>query len=317
MIPFNSTQLTGVVNKRRPVRTPILDAHFTARRQVGTPQIQLDVLRDVEGLAIDISHGVKSTRAKNVGWDTKTFTIPRFSEHDILTANDVLGLRAPGQVNRSEALMGLYNRKLDAIRRRFDRTTEYMAVRAMQGEVVDGGGNVIATYEMEPKVTIKFSDSTDDPVDVFDDAAVAISRKLGGEPGNLIAYCGINAYKKLRNHDKVQQLLTGPQGPQMIESGEVRRISGITIRRMPNVFADLSGADQPFVDDDTIIIASDDMGGELIYGPCEGSGGRLALVNYLVDTWEEKDPPGTVVRVETNPLPIVTRPDSVRRFKVT
>ena len=95
MIPFTSTQLTGVVNKRRPVRTPILDAHFTARRQVGTPQIQLDVLRDVEGLAIDISHGVKSTRAKNVGWDTKTFTIPRFSEHDILTANDVLGLSEP------------------------------------------------------------------------------------------------------------------------------------------------------------------------------------------------------------------------------
>lgn len=316
MIPFTTTQLTGVINKRRPVRTPILNAHFKTSPQVGTTTIQFDVLKDVEGLAIAISHGVKSTRAKNVGWDTLTVPIPRFSEHDVITANDTLGLRAPGQNSRSEPLMALYNRKMDAIRRRFDRTIEYMAIRAMQGEVVDGAGNTIATYDIAPAQNVDFGDGGDDPVDLFDDVAVAVSRALGGDPGGLIAYCGVLAYKKLRNSGKVQTLLNTPYGPTFLENGELRKVGGMTIKRLPNVFADLNGNDQPFLPDDAILIASDEMGGELVYGPCEGPGGRLLLVNYFADAWEEKDPPGTVIRIETNPIPVVTRPDSIRILKV-
>lgn len=315
MFPFTSAQLTGVVNKRRPVRTPILDAHFTNRRQMFTPEIQIDVQNSPEGLALAISAGAKSLKARQAGWSTYTLTLPRFSEHDMVKAADIKGYRAIGTEAAMQAFMQMVNKKMDDIRSRFDRTMEYMAIKGMQGQVVDGGGNVIASYGVPGAVNINFSASTDDPVDVFDDAAVSIARTLGGDPGGLIAYCGVVAYKRLRNHDKVQTLLTGPAGPGMLEGGEVRRVGGVQIRRLPNVFVNNAGSEVPFMDDNTIVIASDQMGGELMFGPCETPTG-LELVNYFVDTWTERDPAGEMLRLETNPLPVVTRPDSIRRYTV-
>lgn len=316
MFPFTSAQLTGVVNKRRPVRTPILDAHFSARRQMFTPEVQIDVQNSPEGLAVAISAGAKSTKARQAGWSTFTLTLPRFSEHDMVKAADIKGFRAIGTEAANQAFMQLVNRKMDNIRSRFDRTMEYMAIQGMQGSVVDGAGNTIATYDVPAATNVAFGNNTDDPVDVFDDAAVSIARTLGGDAGNLVAYCGINAYKLLRNTTPIQTLLNGPAGPSMIENGEVRRAGGVTIRRLPNVFVNNAGSEVPFLGDNTIIIASDAMGAELLFGPCESPTG-LELANYFVDTWTERDPAGEMLRLETNPLPVVTRPDSVRILTVS
>jgi len=318
MLPFTSHVLSAVVDKRRPVATPIRNAHFGGPGQnYGTPHIQLDILTSPEGLATAISHGVKSKRAPKDGWETKTITIPRFSEHDIVKASDLIGLRAPGQQTASEALQRRVLQKTDTIRARFDRTLEYMCIKAMQGQVVDGGGNVIATYAVPASSEVDFQadGSADSPIDVFDDAAVTISRALGQEAGNLIAYCGTDAYKKLRNEATVQALLTGPQGPQLLENGEVRRVGGVTTRRLAAVYADDDGNDQPFLAANEILIASDQMGGEIVYGPCEAPGG-LRIQSWFVDTWEDRDPPADYVRVETNPLPVVKRPDSIVRHTV-
>ena len=318
MIPFSRAELIGVVSQRRPVQTPILDNHFSNTRNLGSRTVQLDIKMSPEGLAEAISPGAESNRASRAGWETMTLTIPRFSEHDLLKAADIQDLRQPGTRNQQIPLMQAINDTMDPIISRFDRTREYMAIKAMQGQIEDGAGNIIATYGVPSATDVTFkSDGTgDNPIDVFDDEAVAIAQELGSEPGGLIAYCGPGAYKALRNESKVLDLLNGPQGPQMLEGGEVRRIGGVTIRRLPSVFVNNQGVEQTFVPDNEIIIASNAMGGTELFGPCETPEG-MRMMNRYVDTWEERDPAGQRFRVETNPLPLVRRPASIRRLNVT
>ena len=316
-IPFNSTVLTGVIDKRRPVATPIITRHFTRRRQVGTPHVQLEIIDGPEGLAVAISHGAKSTRAPEGSESGMTVTLPRFSEHATVKASDLIGLRvAGGQALRSQ--QQVYVRKLDDIRRRFDRTQEYMAIKGCMGQVVDGKGNVIATYDVPAVLEVALLDAggADRPIDVFDDVGTSIGRALGGTPGTLHAYCGIKAYQALRSHPEVEKLLAGTNAAnELLATGELRAISGVVIHKFIGVYADLDGNDQVFIPDNEILILSEAAQFEMIHGPCETTNG-LSPQEWFVDTWTERDPPGQVVRVETNPLPVVNRPEAVRRLKV-
>ncbi|MEO5377644.1 MAG: major capsid protein [Magnetococcus sp. DMHC-6] len=316
-MPFSSSVLTGAIDKRRPVQTPILDRHFTRRRQVGTPNVQLEIVDGPEGLAVAISHGVQSRRAPNGTESGVTVTIPRFSEHDTIKASDLIGLREAGGQNL-RTLQQVYVRKLDDIRRRFDRTQEYMAIKGCFGQVVDGKGTVIATYDVPSVENVTFSDAAqDNPVDVFDDVGTSLARALGGVPGIMHAYAGISAYKMIRNHPKVLELLTGTASANtLLATGELRVLSGVVIHKFVGVYADLAGTDQVYIPDDEILILSEESAFEVVNGPCETPDGLVAQ-EWYVDTWQERDPPATFLRVETNPLPVVTRPEAVRRLKVS
>lgn len=318
LVPYTNSVLSGVIEKRRPVATPILDRHFTSRRQTGTPYVQLDIVNGVEGLAVSISHGTRSTRAPQSTESSMTVTIPRFSEHDVVKASDLIGLRQAGSM-ALRAQDQVFTRKLDMIRSRFDRTKEYMAIKGCMGSVVDGGGNVIAEYDVPNRVDVDFLDvstGSDDPNTVFDDIGTAIARALGGSPGVLRAYCGITAYAAIRNHPSVRELIKNTAAANaLLESGQIRAISGVVIEKFIGVYADLNGNDQVFIPDDEILVLSESAGFEMIHGPCETPDG-LSPQEWFVDSWQERDPAGQVLRVETNPLPVVTRPEAVRRLRV-
>lgn len=319
MLPWTRQQLIGVIDKRRPVSTPIKDRHFPDGQQYSMRHVQLDIRQRPEGLAVTVSPGVESRRAQRHGWETQTITIPRFSEHDMVRAADHEAFRLPGRNPAQQIPLAQHvNEKLDAIRARFDRTLEYMSVGALRGEVKDGDGNVIATYPVESaqSVTFKSDEGGDDPYDAFDDAVVSISRELGGMPGTFYLYMGTDAYKRLRDQHRVREMLTSPYGPQMIEGGELAQIAGMQIQRMPQVFVDNNGNEEPFVRKDEIIVASDAIDANTIYGPCETPEGSQPQRTF-VDQWDERDPAGTVLRVERNPFPLLRRPKAVRRFTVS
>jgi len=319
MLPWTRQQLAEAIDRRRPVATPVKDRHFPDGQQFTVRNVQLDIRQRPEGLAVTVSPGVESHRAARHGWETQTITIPRFSEHDMVRAADQEAFRLPGRSPTAQIPLAQHvNQKLDAIRARFDRTMEYMAVGALRGEVKDGDGNVIATYPVENPNAVKFyTDSGgDDPYDVLDDKVVAISRELGGMPGNFYLYAGKDAYKALRNQHRVQDFLQSPYGPQMLAGGELAQIAGINIQRMPQTFVNNAGQEEPFVPDDEIILATDEIDAATIYGPCETPDGSEARRTF-VDQWDLRDPAGTVVRLERNPFPLLRRPGAVRRLKVT
>lgn len=320
-LPFTAEQLTRVIDKRRPAATPIRDRHFATRSQYGTPAIGIDIKTGPEGIAVAISHGVESTRAARDGWSHMTLEIPRFSEHDMVKAADLVGLRAPGQVSQSEALMMRYNDKLDLIRTRFDRTLEYMCIGAIKGSVTDGGSNVLVTYAVPAADTVTFNSASagDNPFDQFRQAIRTISRALGGPPGQIYAYCGDTAFDLLCNQHQVVAARANIGGNAEVgisNGGIVERVGTVLVENYPYVYADSNGADQPFVATNEILFVPTAIEGEILCGPCEAPSGLL-LQEWFVDTWQERDPAATIVRVETNRLPLVRRPDAIYRMTVS
>jgi hypothetical protein len=318
-IPFSSTVLSGVIDKRRPVKTPIVDRHFTSFVQWGIPYGQIDVVTDPEGLAVVVSHGAKSLRAPDGAESGKTISLPRFTEHFTVAAVDLIGLRQPGSMGQ-RTQQQVYNRKMDTVRARFDRTLEYMAIRGCQGQVTDGKGNVLATYDVPAIDEVDFTnapaDGGDDPIDVFDDLGTVIGRALGGDPGVLSVYAGTEAYKIIRRNPKILEMMQGTQAAvTLLESGELRPISGVSIRKHPHVYADFGGNDHLFLAENELLILSDAAKFQLIAGPVETPQG-LKSQRWYVDSWDERDPPANICRVETSILPVVTRPEAVRRLRV-
>lgn len=304
---LNTAILSKVVDKRRPVQMTIWDKMFTETHMMDSNTIAIDVLTDDEGIAQVVSPGAQSRKASQVGWESQTLTIPRFSEHDFVKAGDISGLRTPGS-NAAEQLMAVYVRKMDGIRARFDRTKEFMAMKALLGTIVDGGGRTLASWTLPAAVNVDFASV--DALDAMDNATLAISRALGGPTGEIVAFCGATAFQNLRGNAQVQDLLSGPAGPGMIENGQLAKVGGVTIIRVPWVYKDNTGATQKFLADDKIVIAPTTGLGARVFGPCETPDG-LVKTEWFVDTEKLKDPPATKIRVETNPIPVPLRPNAI------
>lgn len=315
--PFNSIQLAGIIDKRRPVQTPITDRHFSNTRQMSTRIAQFDIRMGAEGLAVVVSPGARSHRAMQAGWETHTVEVPRFSEHDMVKSADISGLRAPGQAFGGRPLAEHVTEKLDAIRDRFDRTLEYMGIRALQGQVVDGAGNVIADFDVASEQTVDFkTDGTgDNPFKILDDAEVAMSRAVGGDPGMITAYAGVKAYERLRDEGRVVEDARSLNPQQVRNQGRLSSLAGVQVQRVPWVFTDAQGTEQPFLKEDELILAAEFVGGVRLLGPAEGPNGPV-MQEWFVDQWPERDPAGQAMRVERNPLPVVRRPEAIRQFKV-
>jgi len=324
MVDFTREALTRVVNNRRPTATPIRDAHFSGPGQFHNSNLILvDIIKGPEGIATAIGSGVRSLRSPQGSVEELNIKIPRFSEHDVIKPGDYNGRRMPGSdmAYNSQGIQQLYVGKLDKLRARMDRTFEYMAIKGMQGEIVDGKGNVLVTYDVLSPQTVDFRPTTagDDPYEVFvKDVSVAIHQEIGGSPGQLIGYCGTDAFIRLYKQHAVQSKLTAAS-PQVTVTEATIAIAGIpiTFRLMPHNYLDDSGNSQVFIPADKIIIASTGMETEAHYGPCEAPGMQLVQQPFIADTWEERDPPATKVRVETNPLPLIRRPKAIRTLTVT
>lgn len=315
ILPFDAITLLRAIEKASaPANTPVLTRHFADAGVVPTETVQVDIITGPEGLMVAISRDAESRVANREVVDSKTFRIPRFSEKFPVTPSDIVLYRQPGTQNGSVGLAQLVARRLRNLMNKLNSTKEVMAIRALQGEVSDGGGNVIATYPVGDDGAVDVT--TVNPREYFDDAATTISRALRTDDVRLISYVGKNAYQKLLLHPDVQALLAGPAGPSMLENGVLRTLHGVTIQRVNGAYTSNAGVETPYLADDAMITTAIGPYFELYHGPCSTPTG-VALQQQFVDTWETRDPPTSWTRLESNPLPIVQRPEAVRKATVT
>jgi hypothetical protein len=314
ILPFDSITLLRAIEKASaPASTPILTRHFADAGVVPTETVQVDIITGPEGLMVAISRDAESNIASREVVDSKTFNIPRFSEKFSVTPSDVVLYRQPGTINGMSGLAQLVGRRLRNLMNKLNSTKEVMAIRALQGQVSDGAGNVIATYPVGDDGSVNFT--TTNPRVYFDNAAVTVSRALRTDNVRLICYVGKTAYQKLLLHADVQALLAGPMGPSMLENGVLSMLHGVEIRRINGAYTNNAGSETPYLADNAMITTAIGPYFEQYHGPCSTVNG-VALQQMFVDTWETRDPPTSWTRLESNPLPIVQRPEAVRKATV-
>lgn len=316
---WTNAELTEVIQKRKPLETPIFDGYFKTRRNLRVAAASLDIVNGPEGLMVDVPTSASSPR-----YDTRrvveriTVTTPRFTEHDFVTGEEQTDYFLPGTKFGGEPFAQLLSDKLDGLRGRVDRTVEFGAATVLAyGEQRDGNGNALVRFPLPAVRTGIDLDADVDALEkIFSVAKRSVARALGIQSPKLTAWFGSTAWTQLKKNPRVLSLLDGPARNDLLMNGDLALIDGVAVNELMGVYEDDAGVQRTFIPDDYIVITSPDAGFRCYYGAVAGQGGTMIATNYYVQQETIRDPNATKIRVESRPLLIVTRPEAVVRFQV-
>lgn len=324
---FQTRALTAAVNLIRPVHTPVLDLVFAKKSGQLTPHFAWDVHAASEKVLGNISALESASIADNTTYKTITCEAPRFAEKRLIAASDLSGMRAFGSTAASELLKERIGREQADMRRKIDLTREFMACKALSGQVLDAEGNVLVDYHFDAAQTPTltgtdlWTDAGSDPIANIRAWKKAIAQT--GYVNRFVAFCGSDAMDAIMSHAGVLELLKYTQGSQIAEQGRVAQFMGVEIHEVLGSYIDNADVRQDMIPADRFIMVglAEDAYIEL-FAPvvdldvATGVGSGVAAEVFHSKAWVTEDPSGRWVKVEARPLPVLARPELILYAKV-
>jgi hypothetical protein len=323
MSVWKPSVLTAAVNKIKPVRTDVLDRVFARKAPQISENFAWDVVSGSETLMKNIKVAAPATVAQLNGKIHVTCTGPRFAEKRLITAEYLNGLRRFGADVQQELLQNEIARNQADMRAKLDRTREFQAVSALKGLVVDSDGNTIVDYSLPgaQKPTLAGRDLwTDDeskPINNLRAWKKAI-RDGVGNCDSFFAFVGSTVMEALLNNPNMRELLKYTIGDQVAREGRIAHAAGIDFIEYDFSYLNGSGTRTRALGDSYMILVgvNPDMAAEYYAPPAiigveggVGSGGNASMI--YSDSWEERDPSGRWIRVESRPLPVLFKTESI------
>ena len=325
---FKTRSLVTAVNLIRPVPTLILDRVFGRKLRQLTDRFAWDVLTQSERILKNIQVHEPASMADNQGFKTLLCQAPRFAEKRMISAADLNGMRAFGEQALPELAQERIARELAEMKRKIDMTREFMAAKALSGQIVDESGTVLVDFNFSAgqKPTLVgvnlWTDAASNPLKNIR----AYKKLIGQAAGNVtqwVAFVGTDAMDALMTNAKALELLKYDHGQQIAESGRIANIAGVELIEYMGSYIDQNGARQDLIPADRFVLVglTGDHAAELTApvvdlespsGVGQGKPGEF----FFAKSWEEKDPSGRWLKVEARPLPVLMRPECIVYAKV-
>jgi Phage major capsid protein E len=317
---FSPTVMTLTVNKMQPVKTTVLTKVFARKKRSLTTPFAWDVKKPSNLLMSSIAVDAEATVRGGIGKTHVTCPAPRFSEKEMISAADINEMRKFGETNKAELLKERIAEEQSDMKRNFDLTREFMAVRALSGLVIDGDGKVLvdlglpAAHKPVLAGADSWADEASDPIANLRAWKKLIVQACGGGVTSWEAFSGSDAMTALIKNPSVQELLKFTSGSQIAEKGRVAQLAEVNIEEYSNSYVDTAGDVQDMIPEDVFAlvgIVSD--GAAELYAPVidldapGGVGKGKEADIFFSKQWDEKDPSGKWVKVEGRPLPVLTR----------
>lgn len=321
---FKTRALTMAVNNMRPVRTPILDKVFRRRRGQVTDRLAWDVKSGSERILKNIKVTDAAQVENNLNYKTITVTAPRFAPKRLIRAADLNAARQFGEMGVQRLAETIGDNQAD-MRMNVDRTREYLALNALLGSVVDSEGTELVDYGFENDVQLITPDADWDAEGAKIVNDVRAWKKLIADRvpvDEWVCFCASDVMDAMIDDSALRELMKNTAGQQIAETGRIRTVAGIgEIEEYFGTY--LVGDDgsavrtQMFPDGTFILVgfAADSFSEQ--YAPVVdlqsetgvGSGREAQL--FHSKAWDEEDPSGKWIKVESRPLPCVHRPEAI------
>lgn len=319
---FGHRVLTAAVNKMRTVKTHVLDVIFPRKKRQLSDLFAWDIKSNSERILKNIRVSDAAQTTDKTGRKTVTCQAPRFAEKRLVGASDLNAMRAHGEANAPELLKERIADEQFDMKSDVDRTREFMAIKALSGQVVDESGAVIVDYnfpaEQKPVLAgvALWTDAASNPV-----KNIRAWKKYIGDRVDVdkyVAICGSAAMDALIENPKALELLKYNAGKQIADEGRIAFLSGVAIEEYFGTYKDVSGNRQDLVPANVFAIVgvSADHGAEL-YAPVVdlkapgGVGKSKEAPIFFSKQWEVEDPSGRWIKVESRPLPVLFKPECV------
>lgn len=320
---FKVRVLTLAVNNMKSVGTKVLDRVFRRRQGQLSDRLAFDIKSGSEAILSSVSIYAPATVQNKTTRKTVVVEAPRFPQKRFLSTAELNAVRAFGQQASTELMATRIGDEQADMRLEIDRTREFMAMKALGGQIVDGSGTVLVDFNLtgDQKPTLagaaKWDQATGDPVKNIRGWKKYISDRVPSV-SEWIALCGSGTMDLLINNEKARQLLQYTAGQQIAEEGRIARLSGVNIDEYFGTYLDASNARQDMIGDKDFILVgwSPDAFSEQ-YAPSiddddpNGVGKGVAGQLFFSKSWKEEDPSGRWIKVEARPLPVVHRPEAI------
>ena len=317
---FTPRRLTMAINKMKPVKTLILDKVFKRKKRSLTSILSWDVKTSTNTLMASIATSAEATVRGGLGKVEVTCKAPRYAEKEFISADSMADMRKFGDAAASELLKERVADEQADMRANVDLTREFQAVKALEGIVVDKTGKVLVDYkvpaEMKPILTgpALWTDEASSPIKNLRAWKKIISRASGGVVTEFVAYCGSDAMDALIDNPNVLEKLKFVLGQQVAEEGRVARLAKVSIEEYDGSYTDDDGVVHDMIPDNVFVLVGivHDGAAELfapvidLDAPGGVGKGKEADI-FFSKMWDWPEPSGKWVKIESRPLPVLTR----------
>lgn len=159
---FDLAELTSAINVIPNLYGRLNELNLFPTEGITTPTVIMDQVNGVlsilpESDVVGKSPGAPATVGKDEERKALTFKVPHIPHEDAIFPSDVQGRRAPGSTG-PDTMELAYLRKLEAGRRKFALTLEYLRMGALKGTIVGGSGRTLYNLYNEFGITAKSVD---------------------------------------------------------------------------------------------------------------------------------------------------------------
>ena len=261
--------------------------------------------------------------------DVRAFVCRQFKKQDVIWASEIQGIRAFGSDSETQQVQGEVARRLRRLRSDAEATFEYHLLNGIQGLVKDPkDGSTVVNYFTEFAITP--SAEVDFDLDNATPASGALRKKcqsliesvedgLGGlATGSVMlrAECGSSFFADLVAHKEVRETYLNTAAAADLRSRVADEVSfgGITFRRYRGNAAFGVPADKAFFYPEGVEGLF-----EIYYAPADTfeTVNTLGLPLYARAIPDRDRDEWVRLEIESNPLPICTRPQALRTGKRT
>lgn len=253
----------------------------------------------------------------------KLFKMMHLVCDDIVRADDVQNIRAFGTTSVQAQVAQLVNDKLAVMKENFDYTREHAMFGALKGKILDKDGATIITdiYQEFGQTRVEhewnLSNASTDIVNLIDTYSLDIAKRLQGESANgSICLISPNFYNELIKHKSVKDVYY------RYNQADLYRQEGVGFAHKGVKFVVYGTEFESGLklgDDEAIILP---LGTKKTFREYFAPADMNGTVNSVAKAYyasREKLPhdKGWSLHSQSNPLPLVLRPDLVQTIRLT
>ena len=143
---YTLAEMTTAINILPNVYTRLGEMGLFRFEGVTQRSVIIEQAEGVLNLLPTVPLGGPATVANRDNRSTRSFTVPWIPHDDVITPQDIQGVRGFGVADAADPLATVMERKLTRMRAKHAQTREYMEINALRGIVKDGAGFALYDY---------------------------------------------------------------------------------------------------------------------------------------------------------------------------
>ncbi len=321
---FSMAALTAAINKLPNRYGRLEQMNLMPAEGVRTRTILIEELNGVLNLLPTRPLGAPASLGAAGKRKVRSFVIPHIPHEDVVLPEEVQGLRAFGSETELGALAALVAQKLQNMRNKHAITLEHLRMGALKGVILDADGSVLydlySEFGITPKV-VNFALTTASTEVLLKCLEVKrhIEDNLRGEfMSGIHCLCSPGFYDALTTHAKVKEAFMYFQRSQQL-GNDYRTgftFGGITFEEYRGEATDAAGNVRKFIADDEAHFFPLGTASTFrtYFAPADfnETANTLGLPLYAKQE-PRKFGRGTDLHSQSNPLPLVLRPEVLVR----